>query len=398
MIVTNYTPEDLKKLPLRAIVALSYRCARRVEHLAVPENDDPETQGAARPWRTPFAWRRTSRTARPVRPRIRRQRGRIMLGQPRIAISCVIARWPPSSLRPARRPARCMCSTSEKRPRHRAGQGPRRPILYSTWRMSRPTWPRETPSPRRSEAVAADGHTDAFIKAAIEDYENCCGSTSGRIPTWASRSTPHARAARCTRPTGAYTMMPKSLEVLTSSPRAKTRRELPSESEDHPAGPRTTSTEGTIVPVGAAWIEDEHAYNFSLYAQHAESVVLLLFAEDDPAQPLLEYRLDPRVNKTWNVWHCRLAVRVPEDARYYAYRIDGPRPDGPGNVARLRPGESSARPACEGGLLPAGRSIARRRGIRARTLVEPRWASCRAPVGARAGSMTSLLGMSRTPW
>jgi hypothetical protein len=33
MIVTNYTPEDLKKLPLRAIVALAARCARRVEHL-----------------------------------------------------------------------------------------------------------------------------------------------------------------------------------------------------------------------------------------------------------------------------------------------------------------------------------------------------------------------------
>jgi hypothetical protein len=44
MIITNYAPEDLKKLPLRAIVALSARCARRVEHLAVPEDDDPETQ------------------------------------------------------------------------------------------------------------------------------------------------------------------------------------------------------------------------------------------------------------------------------------------------------------------------------------------------------------------
>ncbi|MGP0062710.1 MAG: hypothetical protein ACLQGP_03790 [Isosphaeraceae bacterium] len=31
MIVTNYTPEDLKKLPLRAIVALAARFARRVE-------------------------------------------------------------------------------------------------------------------------------------------------------------------------------------------------------------------------------------------------------------------------------------------------------------------------------------------------------------------------------
>jgi hypothetical protein len=44
MIVTNYSPEDLKKLPLRAIVALSARCARRVEHLALLPDDDPETE------------------------------------------------------------------------------------------------------------------------------------------------------------------------------------------------------------------------------------------------------------------------------------------------------------------------------------------------------------------
>jgi len=44
MIVTNYTPEDLKKLPLRAIVALSARCARRVERLALLPDDHPETE------------------------------------------------------------------------------------------------------------------------------------------------------------------------------------------------------------------------------------------------------------------------------------------------------------------------------------------------------------------
>jgi hypothetical protein len=35
MIVPNLSTEDLKKLPLRAIVALAARCARRVEHLSV---------------------------------------------------------------------------------------------------------------------------------------------------------------------------------------------------------------------------------------------------------------------------------------------------------------------------------------------------------------------------
>ena len=42
MIATNCTLEDLKKLPLRAVVAPSARCARRVEHLALlPEGDSP---------------------------------------------------------------------------------------------------------------------------------------------------------------------------------------------------------------------------------------------------------------------------------------------------------------------------------------------------------------------
>jgi hypothetical protein len=44
MIVTNYTPEDLKKLPLRAIVALCARCARRVEHLSLLPDDHPEIE------------------------------------------------------------------------------------------------------------------------------------------------------------------------------------------------------------------------------------------------------------------------------------------------------------------------------------------------------------------
>src|SRR5215469_13007890 len=42
MIVTNYTPEDLKKLPLRAIVALAARCAGRVERLALLPDHDAE--------------------------------------------------------------------------------------------------------------------------------------------------------------------------------------------------------------------------------------------------------------------------------------------------------------------------------------------------------------------
>jgi hypothetical protein len=42
MIQTNDTADDLKKLPLRAIVAFATRCGRRVERLAVPPDDHPE--------------------------------------------------------------------------------------------------------------------------------------------------------------------------------------------------------------------------------------------------------------------------------------------------------------------------------------------------------------------
>ena len=42
MIVPDYTTEDLKKLPLRAIVALAARCARRVESLSVLPDAHPD--------------------------------------------------------------------------------------------------------------------------------------------------------------------------------------------------------------------------------------------------------------------------------------------------------------------------------------------------------------------
>ncbi|MBV8487674.1 MAG: hypothetical protein JO161_05300, partial [Planctomycetaceae bacterium] len=42
MNIHEYTAQDLKKLPLRAIVALAARCARRVEHLALLPDGHPE--------------------------------------------------------------------------------------------------------------------------------------------------------------------------------------------------------------------------------------------------------------------------------------------------------------------------------------------------------------------
>jgi hypothetical protein len=44
MFETRYTADDLKKLPLRAIVALAARCARRVEPLTLLPDDRPEKE------------------------------------------------------------------------------------------------------------------------------------------------------------------------------------------------------------------------------------------------------------------------------------------------------------------------------------------------------------------
>jgi hypothetical protein len=44
MIKTQYTAEDLKKLPLRAIVAFAARCARRVESIAQFPADHPQRE------------------------------------------------------------------------------------------------------------------------------------------------------------------------------------------------------------------------------------------------------------------------------------------------------------------------------------------------------------------
>jgi glycogen operon protein len=134
--------------------------------------------------------------------------------------------------------------------------------------------------------------------------------------------------------------------------------------QENPLTPKSASTVDTILPLGAAWIEEEQAYNFSLYAQHAESVVLLLFGEDDLARPLVEHRLDPRVNKTWNVWHCRLAGPEVASARYYAYCIDGPRGDGPGSRHAYDPQKVLLDPFAKEVLFPPGfdRAAARQPG------------------------------------
>ncbi len=83
--------------------------------------------------------------------------------------------------------------------------------------------------------------------------------------------------------------------------------------------------EGSAVPQGVSWLEEERAYNFALYSKHAERVTLLLYG-DDSGTPLLRFPLDPLTHWSGRIWHCCLPAAALDDARYYAYSVDGPAP------------------------------------------------------------------------
>jgi glycogen operon protein len=52
---------------------------------------------------------------------------------------------------------------------------------------------------------------------------------------------------------------------------------------------------------------------------------LLLYADNDSAQPVSQVVLDPVRNKTGPIWHCFLTKATAPRATYYAWRVDGPR-------------------------------------------------------------------------
>ena len=87
---------------------------------------------------------------------------------------------------------------------------------------------------------------------------------------------------------------------------------------------RWAQVEGSPLPLGATWIEEEHAFNFAVYAEHAESVALLLYSPCDLANPILTFHFDSLHNKSGRIWHCRIPLHQMRDGRYYAYSVSGP--------------------------------------------------------------------------
>jgi len=85
-----------------------------------------------------------------------------------------------------------------------------------------------------------------------------------------------------------------------------------------------TRSEGSPYPLGVTPIPSEAAYNFALYAKHATGITLELYAGTDPIRPIHREFLNPRINKSSRVWHCRLPAALVDRAAHYAYRVDGP--------------------------------------------------------------------------
>jgi isoamylase len=88
--------------------------------------------------------------------------------------------------------------------------------------------------------------------------------------------------------------------------------------------PRTwEQVEGSPLPLGSTWIEEEQAFNFAICAEHAESVTLLFYAAPEVVVPAFVYRFDFLRNKSGHVWHCRIPIADIGQCRYYAYSVAG---------------------------------------------------------------------------
>ncbi|MGC1963057.1 MAG: hypothetical protein WA676_10020, partial [Candidatus Sulfotelmatobacter sp.] len=56
--------------------------------------------------------------------------------------------------------------------------------------------------------------------------------------------------------------------------------------------PTWEQAEGSPLPLGVHWIEEEQAFNFAVHSEHADSVTLLLYSPDNLVNPLLRLQLD----------------------------------------------------------------------------------------------------------
>ena len=81
-----------------------------------------------------------------------------------------------------------------------------------------------------------------------------------------------------------------------------------------------TLAPGRPLPLGAEPMDG--GVNFSLFSRHATAVTLILFETPLNCEGALELPLDPKRNRTGDVWHC--LVPGLNAGALYLYRVDGP--------------------------------------------------------------------------
>jgi hypothetical protein len=181
MIVTNYTPEDLKKLPLRAIVALSARCARRVEHLAVPADDRLETQRCRAAVANAILLAENFANGSPCSP------AEVVVTEIEEARALANGDFVRDSAlatieTTARAVANALHAFGDRSEAEKSSRpGSKADPLQSVAELSADLTARSAFT-AAFEAVAAQGHTDAFIKAAIADFEKLLRLDLGTYP------------------------------------------------------------------------------------------------------------------------------------------------------------------------------------------------------------------------
>lgn len=112
--------------------------------------------------------------------------------------------------------------------------------------------------------------------------------------------------------------------------------------------------EGSPHPLGVSYVAEESAFNFALYSKCAGKVRLLLFTEDNYEIPVVVIELDPAVNKSQRIWHCRLKKDDLKGAQYYGYQIEGTLGNDPPYWHRFDPEKILLDPYCEEIHFPPG--------------------------------------------
>jgi glycogen operon protein len=77
---------------------------------------------------------------------------------------------------------------------------------------------------------------------------------------------------------------------------------------------------GSPLPLGARLRAE--GVNFAIFSRNAESLILCVYGQPEDAKPVLEYRLDPRHNRTGDIWH--VFVAGLKAGAYYLWRAEGP--------------------------------------------------------------------------